>query len=111
MAVKSNSGGDTLRFERFDIDTARRQLRVNGTPLMPGARAFDLLAALIEHRNRVGCSCGLGYSRVVQQVPIVRSNGGLNGKPVRVSLVRFSPCRHCPRNGRRRASGNSSHWA
>ena len=51
--MKSTSGGDTLRFERFEIDTARRQVRVNGTPLVLGAHAFDLLAALIEHRNRV----------------------------------------------------------
>lgn len=53
MSVKSTSGGDTLRFEHFEIDTAQRQVRVNGQPVAMGARAFDVLAALIEHRDRV----------------------------------------------------------
>ena len=53
MAVKNISGGDPLRFERFEIDTAQRQVRVDGQPVALGARAFDVLAALIEHRDRV----------------------------------------------------------
>ena len=53
MAVKSASGGDTLRFECVEIDFARRQVQVNGVPAALGARAYDVLAALIEHRDRV----------------------------------------------------------
>ena len=42
-----------MRFEYLEIDTAQRQVRVNGQPVALGARAFDVLAALIEHRARV----------------------------------------------------------
>lgn len=51
--MKSIAGSDTLRFERVEIDAARRQVRVNGQHVVVGARAFDVLVALVEHRDRV----------------------------------------------------------
>lgn len=41
------------RFDRFELTPAERQLRADGQPLVLGARAFDLLLALVEHRDRV----------------------------------------------------------
>ena len=46
-AITVTSGGETLRFERFELDMARRQVRVSGVPVALGARAFDVLAALM----------------------------------------------------------------
>ncbi len=41
------------RFGRFAVEPARRALLVDGQPAKIGARAFDLLMALIERRERV----------------------------------------------------------
>jgi predicted ATPase/DNA-binding winged helix-turn-helix (wHTH) protein len=41
------------RFGRFGVDRAARQLLVDGEPVALGARAFDVLLALIERRERV----------------------------------------------------------
>jgi predicted ATPase len=41
------------RFDRVEVRPAQRQLLVDGQPAALGARAFDLLLALIEHRGRV----------------------------------------------------------
>ena len=43
----------TFRFGRFELRPASRQLLVDARPLALGARAFDVLQALIEHRERV----------------------------------------------------------
>ena len=43
----------SLRFGRFECYPERRQLHADGVPVELGARAFDLLSALIEHRDRV----------------------------------------------------------
>jgi DNA-binding winged helix-turn-helix (wHTH) protein len=42
-----------LRFRRFEINPAERVLRVDGQPATLGARAFDLLLALAQRRDRV----------------------------------------------------------
>ena len=42
-----------LRFGRFEVLPAQRQLLVDGQPALLGARAFDLLLCLVEHRDRV----------------------------------------------------------
>ena len=42
-----------LRFGRFELQTTERQLLVNGQPTKIGARAFDVLLTLIEHRARL----------------------------------------------------------
>ncbi|HUG23507.1 ATP-binding protein [Piscinibacter sp.] len=42
-----------MRFGRFQISPAERMLRVDGTPAALGARAFDLLLALAERRERL----------------------------------------------------------
>ena len=42
-----------LRFGRFQISPAERMLRVDGEPAALGARAFDLLLALAERRERL----------------------------------------------------------
>jgi adenylate cyclase len=43
----------TLDFGRFSISGAQRQLVVDGQPMVLGGRAFDLLFALVERRDRV----------------------------------------------------------
>lgn len=44
---------DQYRFAGNELRAAERQLLINGTPAALGARAFDLLLALIERRERV----------------------------------------------------------
>ncbi len=41
------------RFDRFELRPAQRLLLAGGEPMPVGARAFDLLLALIERRERV----------------------------------------------------------
>jgi TolB-like protein len=53
------SGDEVLRFARFEVDAARRQLRVDGKPVNLGARAFDVLLALARHRDRVASKAEL----------------------------------------------------
>ena len=43
----------TYRFGQVEIRPAERQLLVDGRPAPLGARAFDVLLALIDHRDRV----------------------------------------------------------
>lgn len=43
----------TYRFGDVEVRPAERQLLVKGQPAAVGARAFDLLLALIDHRDRV----------------------------------------------------------
>jgi predicted ATPase/DNA-binding winged helix-turn-helix (wHTH) protein len=43
----------SFRFGRFEVCPALRQLRVDGVPVTVGARAFDMLVVLIEHRHRL----------------------------------------------------------
>lgn len=45
--------GPSLTFDRFEVSPAKRTLVVDGAPAHVGARAFDLLLALIERRDRV----------------------------------------------------------
>jgi predicted ATPase/DNA-binding winged helix-turn-helix (wHTH) protein len=42
-----------MRYGRFEIHPAERALIVDGRPVAPGARAFDLLLALVERCDRV----------------------------------------------------------
>jgi DNA-binding winged helix-turn-helix (wHTH) protein len=49
LALASSS----LRCGRFEVLPQQRQLRVDGQAVPVGARAFDVLLALIEHRGRV----------------------------------------------------------
>jgi len=44
---------ETCRFGRIEVRPAERQLLVGGEPAKLGARAFDLLLALVERRERV----------------------------------------------------------
>ena len=41
------------RFGRFVVEPGRRRLLIEGEPVKIGARAFDVLPALIERRKRV----------------------------------------------------------
>ncbi len=41
------------RFDRFVVEPGRRRLLIDGVPAKIGARAFDVLLALIERRKRV----------------------------------------------------------
>jgi predicted ATPase/DNA-binding winged helix-turn-helix (wHTH) protein len=43
----------SYRFGRFEVRAVERQLLIDGKPAALGARAFDLLMALVEHRDRV----------------------------------------------------------
>src|SRR5882724_6850719 len=42
-----------LRFGRIEIRPALRQVRVDGKPVALGSRAFDLMMALVERRDRL----------------------------------------------------------
>ena len=42
-----------LRFGRFQLDANRRELSVDGVTVKLGARAFDVLLALVERRDRI----------------------------------------------------------
>lgn len=44
---------ERFRFGRFELQPVRRQLLQDGRPVVLGARAFDLLLALIERRGRL----------------------------------------------------------
>ena len=44
---------DGYRFDRVEVRPAVRQLLIDGAQAKVGARAFDLLLALIERRDRV----------------------------------------------------------
>lgn len=44
---------DQLRFGRFELRPAERQLLSDGEPVRLGARAFDLLLALVRHPDRL----------------------------------------------------------
>ena len=41
------------RFDRFEVRPAERRLLTAGAPTALGARAFDVLICLIEHRDRL----------------------------------------------------------
>ena len=43
----------TYRFDRIEVRPVKRQLLIDGQPTLLGARAFDVLLALIERRDRV----------------------------------------------------------
>ncbi len=43
----------SLKFGRFEVQPVERRVRVDGVAARLGARAFDLLLALIENRERV----------------------------------------------------------
>lgn len=47
------SASPTYRFGRFEVRPAQRSLLAGGSPAVLGARAFDVLVALIERRDRV----------------------------------------------------------
>ncbi|MEO8137470.1 MAG: alpha/beta fold hydrolase, partial [Betaproteobacteria bacterium] len=47
------SAAQNFRFGRFEMRCAQRSLLVDGKAAIVGARAFDLLVALIEQRDRV----------------------------------------------------------
>ena len=42
-----------LRFEGFELDAERRSLRCDDAPVTLGARAFDVLVALVQRRGRI----------------------------------------------------------
>src|SRR5215470_3630971 len=44
---------DELRFGRIEVQPALRQLRVDGKPVVLGSRAFDVMMALVERRDRL----------------------------------------------------------
>lgn len=44
---------ETLCFDRFELRPAERLLLADGVPVALGARAFDLLLCLLQHRDRL----------------------------------------------------------
>lgn len=53
LRLNTGANPDELDFGRFRIQPAQRQLLVDEAPAKLGARAFDVLQALIERRERV----------------------------------------------------------
>ena len=43
----------SFRFDRFEVRPAERALLIDGKPVELGSRAFDVLQALITHRDRL----------------------------------------------------------
>ncbi|HEX6006187.1 MAG TPA: hypothetical protein VFZ14_19510 [Burkholderiales bacterium] len=52
----------TYRCGAIEIDAAQRQVLIDGAPARIGARAFAVLIALVERRERVGVGLGRGHS-------------------------------------------------
>jgi DNA-binding winged helix-turn-helix (wHTH) protein len=48
-----NKATTSYRFDRFELDSATRQLLADGQPVALGARALDILLTLIERRERL----------------------------------------------------------
>src|SRR5262249_38265243 len=44
---------EQLRFGRIEVRPALRQVRVDGKPVVLGSRAFDVMMALVERRDRL----------------------------------------------------------
>ncbi|MEO6852675.1 MAG: winged helix-turn-helix domain-containing protein, partial [Rhodoferax sp.] len=44
---------NSYRFGRFEVRPSQRVVLVDGAATNPGARAFDVLMALVQHRDRV----------------------------------------------------------
>src|SRR5262249_13153940 len=55
LAPADHSGGNVLsyRFEDYELDAAKRELRRGGCPVALAPKVFDLLLFLIENRERV----------------------------------------------------------
>src|SRR5262245_7858147 len=53
VAMSPDAADSALRFGRLEISPAERVLRVDGHPAALGARAFDLLLALAQRRDRL----------------------------------------------------------
>lgn len=53
MTSVGTSLAATVRFGRFELRPAERQLLMDHRPAAMGSRAFDVLLALVEHRSRV----------------------------------------------------------
>ncbi len=53
MLMKRQSGAATFGFGRFHVDAERRSLSIDGVPAKLGPRAFDVLLALVERRDRI----------------------------------------------------------
>src|SRR5882762_2241434 len=51
--VAMNKVTTSYRFDRFELDSATRQLLADGQPVALGARALDILLTLIERRERL----------------------------------------------------------
>lgn len=51
--ARSHSPVPGYRFDRFELRPAERALRADGQPVKLGGRAFDMLVALVERRDRV----------------------------------------------------------
>jgi len=51
--VDAPSPAPCYRFDRFELRPAERTLRADGQPVKLGGRAFDMLVALVERRDRV----------------------------------------------------------
>ncbi|HEY4260768.1 MAG TPA: winged helix-turn-helix domain-containing protein, partial [Schlesneria sp.] len=51
--MSDSSAHTNLKFAHFEVDPAARQLIVDGRSAKLGGRAFDVLMALVEHRERV----------------------------------------------------------
>jgi predicted ATPase/DNA-binding winged helix-turn-helix (wHTH) protein len=52
-AKKMADGGPAYQLDRFVVDPNQRQLLIDGRPVRIGARAFDILLALLERRPAV----------------------------------------------------------
>ena len=92
-----------LRFGRFEISPAERVLRVDGQPATLGARAFDLLLALAQRRDRARHQAGAARPRLARR----RGRGAQHRRADQQSAQAARPARDRHRAG----AGLSIHGA
>jgi len=117
--MPSGNAGQPLRFGRFEICPAERVVRVDGQPLALGARAFDLLLALAQRRERLVTKQELldlvwpgvvvEEHNIAAQVSTLRKLLGANViTTVPGRGYRFTAIPNSPPNGDARASSESA---
>ncbi len=108
---RSSTGMTTYAFGQVELDTSLRRLAVAGQPVDVGARAFDLLVALIESRERTLSKQWL-LEKVWPDVVVEESNLYVHISALRraigVSAITTIPGRGYRFTGQLRTSGDAA---
>ena len=85
MGQHPNCLSEPIRFGRFELRTIERRLSAEGQPLAIGARAFDVLLALVEQRGAL-VSAGQMLDRVWPDVVVEENNVQVQVSALRKAL-------------------------